>query len=236
MGKRAGDTNSDAGRTGKAAVLGAPIGAGATVQAATVEARPGGEGGRTFAGGGALPSSPSVEGICAAQGGCLYMEVALSLHCGVAVESFAAIRKKTARGPDWDLVRGQVAYSKNGAELVLLELGIAEKTVGGEIVAVSGDDLEELLLRCVVPAADIVPRGHVAPASEEVQVEVVRFLLNPRMMLCRRLDRPREPLVTVWVTNRKNFGVGMKLPIVPSKNVANQWELNRPLPRFFKRW
>jgi hypothetical protein len=208
-----------------AALAGDPAAAIAPTRA---DARDGGAGGHASraVGGGGVPI-PSDGGSLAPLDGFTIVESLLAAACGVPVDAFAEARKKIARGEGWQLVENSVAYSEEGAAACLLELGLAEKTPGGQVVSVTGFGLEAWFA-----VARQKPREK---PPEEVRVVVVRFPPNPKMMWCKRLDEPKAPLVLVWVTQRAGFAPGMELRARPVAQ-KDYLEAVGKLPRGYGKW
>lgn len=187
------------------------------------------------AGGGVMSSAAGADGtpigLASApfeSKGPFFLESLLAAFTGVSMEAFADVRQKIARGTGWDFIDGKVAYKKDGALLALLALGLATETPENTMVSLIEDTLEDILHAATYQPAP-KPAGEPKKEAETEKAVVVRYPPNPKAMWCKRLNTlargPQGPgakddLVLVFVTDRKNFKVGMEVPIeaVPKRD------------------
>jgi hypothetical protein len=81
-------------------------------------------------------------------------------------------------------------------------------------------------------------REPIAESGTEMELEIVRIPLNPRMVICRYRAVSGERQCLVWVGRNANFRRGMKVLVkLPGNGMeAEPWGYDRVLPRRPGRW
>lgn len=147
----------------------------------------------------------------------IHGEVELANATGIHVKKIQAARIKHLRqGEHWDLYQQRVAYSKPGLTAVL------EKIAGQNLYTFH--QLAALEDRTSLIARDV--------PEPPLEATLQQFYPNPYRCRIRLPDGNDAPL---RIKNKKNFRLGMKVPV--RLNAAGGfYELTRREPRFPGRW
>jgi hypothetical protein len=168
----------------------------------------------------ATPPTPSEKKTAA--GHWLHEEAAVAEATGIARGVLKTAREKIGAAIGlWAEVHGRVVYSFAGLRTVL--------------ETVAGDRLPDDLIDGVAARSTCV-EGNAASAAdaEDLQAQVVRFYLNPRLIQIRLLEGSKA-LGNLRVRDTKNFRTGMVVPVRWEESIK-AYVLTRRAPRFPGRW
>ena len=166
-----------------------------------------------------------------------HVERELAEALGVAHDFLKSIRRdQLARGADWELVKGQVAYSDAGRAKALAALTADDSAPN---VAPHGPDAgSEKNRAAAAEARGAAPVAELDAAALDAATEAAAIGAEIVTLVCAKLPRNRRiilarhsgALVRVRVKDSQNFRIGMELP---ARHVRDDlWQLEGKCPRY----